>query len=147
VFLTASGQNHRPHAQKVRAMSSALVFPASKTREIATADPDVKEISKQAIEVLRHAAQLFAHSLFAKCHEEAVRHKHVTSSIRDFLAVVTQDEALHAMLAQFLKSTDSDSSAPEAEAEAEPEPEEEDEPNAPSEIEEILKRDLSDGDE
>ena len=125
--------------------SQALVFPASKTKEIATADPDVKEISKQSIELLRAAAQYFANSLFAKCFEEARRRKRQTADIRDFIAAVTNDDCLSAMLGQFLEkdarppeSSGSDADdASDAEGDADAADEEEEPPKKT--LEEILQ--------
>ena len=118
-------------------MSQALLFPASKTREIATADPDVKDIPKQSIELLRAAAQHFASSLFAKCFDEARRKKRQTADIRDFISAVTNDECLSAMLGQFLVQ---DRPSP---AQGDSEPEEDEEEDAPPKktLEEILRED------
>jgi histone H3/H4 len=121
-------------------MSAPLLFPSAKAREVAAADPDVKDISKQAVDMLRHAAQLFAHSLFTKCADEARHRKRLTASLRDFLAVVAREDGLRAMLGQFVAG----SGDPEVEIEAGPEEEDRDETDAPSEIEDILRRDSSD---
>lgn len=120
--------------------SQALVFPASKTKEIATADPDVKEISKQSIELLRAAAQYFANSLFAKCFEEARRRKRQTADIRDFIAAVTNDDCLSAMLGQFLEkdARPPESSGSDDDGDADADAEEEDEPPKKT-LEEILQ--------
>jgi hypothetical protein len=81
---------------------AALAFPASKMREIATADPDVKDIPKQSIELLRNAAEIFTQSLIAKCFDEARRRKRQTANLKDFMAVVSKDDVLSAMLGQFI---------------------------------------------
>jgi histone H3/H4 len=128
-------------------MSAAPVFPASKTKEIVTADPDVKEVSKQAIEVIRSAAQLFASSLFTKCADEARSRKRVTFNMRDFIAVVTREEPLQAMLGQFVRTAGPAGEPIEDEGhepESDKQEEDVDEPNNPeskSEIDDILRED------
>jgi histone H3/H4 len=124
-------------------MSKAFLFPTSKTREIANADPDMKDLGKQSVEVLRQASQFFAHALFTKCSEEARHHKRQTSNIRDFIAVVSGDDSLRAMLGPFLVSAAVDS-APSDDAPEEEEHDEPDDPRAASEIEDLLRRDSSD---
>lgn len=83
-------------------MKSATAFPQSKIKEIALTDPDVKDISKPAIEVLKNAAEIFAAQFFQKCFEQAHKGKRITSKISDFIAVVNRDEALNQMLNQFI---------------------------------------------
>lgn len=102
-------------------MTTPLVFPASKTREIAQADPDIKELSKQSIEILRGAAQYFAQGLFSKCFDEARHKKRQTANMSDFINAVNNDETLTMMLGPFF-----DRPAPEA-----PEPSDDD--DAPQE--------------
>lgn len=65
------------------------------------ADPDLKDIPKQAVDMLRSAAQLFAEDLFQKCVEGAKEKKRVTANMRDFEDVVRGDAVLSAMLGQF----------------------------------------------
>jgi histone H3/H4 len=136
-------------------MTNPLLFPASKMREIASADPDVKDISKQAIDVLRQASQLFAHSLLTKCHDEARRRKRLTTNFRDFLSVAMQDDALRPMLGPFIADIglppipDSDPSdadpdpdlEPDLEPDEEDQDEDEDDPRVPSAIDQLLSRD------
>jgi hypothetical protein len=84
--------------------------------------------------------------LFTKCFDEARRRKRQTANIRDFVAVVSQEDSLRAMLGQFLASPGS-VGPPLSDHEAAPEEEEHDEPDAPeavSEIEDILRQDSSD---
>jgi histone H3/H4 len=119
-------------------MSNPRLFPASKIRQIVSADPDVKDISKQSIEVLRQASQLFAHSLFTKCSEEARRHKRQTSNIRDFLSVVSEEDPFHVMLSQFLLTS------PPPSVEEEEQQDEPDDVIVESEIEDLLRGDPSD---
>lgn len=83
-------------------MKSATAFPQSKIKEIALTDPDVKDISKPAIEVLKNAAEIFAAQFFQKCFEEAHRGRRITSKINDFISVVNKDEVLNQMLSQFI---------------------------------------------
>lgn len=83
-------------------MKPGTVFPQSKIKEIALTDPDVKDISKPAIEVLKNAAEIFAAQFFQKCFEEAHKGKRITSKISDFVAVVNKDEVFHQMLSQFI---------------------------------------------
>jgi hypothetical protein len=59
-------------------MASALLFPASKMREIATAE---------------FVAQLFVHSLFAKSADEARKHNRMPATLRDFVSVVASSFA------------------------------------------------------
>ena len=73
-------------------------------------DPDVKELSKQSVELLRSAAQYFAENLFARCfdeagHRAAKNNKKQTQTIanmNDFLSAVQNDESLSMMLGPFL---------------------------------------------
>jgi len=83
-------------------MSKTTLFPHSKVKQIAFADPDLKDISKKGIDTLRMATEAFAQSLFSKCFDEAKKKKRTTSTIKDFLAAVEGDEALKAMLGQFI---------------------------------------------
>jgi histone H3/H4 len=130
-------------------MARALVFPASKTKEIVTADPDVREVSKQAIEVIRNAAQLFANHLFTKCADEARSRKRVTLNMRDFIAVVTREDALQAMLGQFIRTRGaagqrepSEDDGRETESdEQEEDADEPDDAESKSEIDDILRED------
>jgi histone H3/H4 len=123
-------------------------------REMVTADPDVKAVSKQALESLRSVAQLFAQSLLAKCADEARKRKRMTATLRDFVSVASQDEVLHAMLEQFLTTShEPDANAgPEREPEADADPDavEEDrdevDDDAPSEIDAILQRESDSSD-
>jgi hypothetical protein len=120
---------------------NALAFPGSKVREIVTADPDVKDIPKQSVEILRNAAEIFAQGLISKCFDEAHRKKRQTANIKDFIAVVSKDEILSAMLGQFMGSdshTLDEDHPPEEEAEevedVEKPVEEEEEPVAKEEL-------------
>lgn len=83
-------------------MSSLTKFPQSKIKEIVMADPDVKEISKQALEAMKNAAEIFAAQLFQKCFEEARKKKKTTCTINHFIEAVSKDEALNQMLQQFI---------------------------------------------
>lgn len=91
-------------------MTTPLVFPASKTKEIAMQDPDVKELSKQSVELLRSAAQYFAENLFARCFDEAghraaksnKKQTQTIANMNDFLSAVQNDESLSMMLGPFL---------------------------------------------
>ena len=65
------------------------------------ADPDLKDISKQAIDVLKNASQIFADQLFQKCFEESKDKKRVTANVNDFEDAVRTDPVLNAMLEQF----------------------------------------------
>ncbi|OHS93351.1 hypothetical protein TRFO_40366 [Tritrichomonas foetus] len=84
------------------AKQSSTVFPQSKIKEIALTDPDVKDIPKKGIETLKSAAEFFATYLFSKCFEEAHRNKRITANLSDFVSAVKKDDALNAMLGQFL---------------------------------------------
>ena len=84
------------------------LFPQSKCKEIATSDPDVKEISKQALDILRNSAEIFADQLFQKIFEETKRKKRVTANIQDFNSVVSKDPVLFQMLGQFFVSQESE---------------------------------------
>jgi hypothetical protein len=83
-------------------MTTAPVFPASQIKDIVMADPDIKSISKKGIEMFRVAAELFARSLLSKTFDDARRNKRVTADLRNFSAVVRNDQALSTMLAPFL---------------------------------------------
>ena len=80
----------------------ATSFQQSKIKEIALTDPDVKEITKQGVEVLKNSAEIFAGYLFQKCFEEAHRRKRTLAKIDDFINAVTKDDVLNVMLGQFL---------------------------------------------
>ncbi|KAH0788402.1 hypothetical protein GPJ56_007704 [Histomonas meleagridis] len=81
------------------------LFPQSKCKDIATSDPDVKEISKQAVDILRKSAEFFADQLLQKIFEEAKRKKRVTANIQDFNNVVSKDPVLLQMLGQFFSQS------------------------------------------
>ena len=83
-------------------MSNPLpVFPASKIKEIIFQDPDLKDIPKKGIEMLRIAAEQYVHYVFQKCAEEAKKKKRTTMNKKDFDMAVQNDPALKACLGQF----------------------------------------------
>ena len=125
-------------------MSSALLFPAGKTREIAMADPDVKDLPKQSVELLRAATQHFAHSLLTKCFDEARRKKRQTADMRDFFSAVANDDVLRAMFSPFMgrKEDESDEAEETHESGSGYEEEREDELESDGEAEETPRKTL-----
>ena len=121
-------------------MSDLPVFPASKINQIVSQDPDLKSIPKKGIEILRVAAEQFAHLLFQKCSDEAKKKKRTTMNKRDFELAVQNDPALRACLGQFFISpeTQKDESKGEDKPEAEEEKSKEDEEPEEEEIHEDL---------
>ena len=129
-------------------MSKSLpVFPASKIKEIVMQDPDLKDLPKKAVEMLRVAAEQYVHYVFQKCSEEAKKKKRTTMNRKDFDAAILNDPALKACLGQFYL-TDEELENPPKE---EPEPlnfnEEEQHNEAPPEEEEIHEDNPGEGDD
>ena len=87
-------------------MTNAPIFPASKIKEIIMQDPDLKDIPKKGIEMLRVAAEQYVHYIFQKCSEEAKKKKRTTMNKKDFDAAIQNDPALRACLGQFYITED-----------------------------------------
>ena len=83
-------------------MSNKQIFPISKVKEIAMMDPDLKDISKKGIDVLRLATEQFSKYLIQKCFEESKKKKKITCTIKEFYSAIQNDDALNIFLNQFL---------------------------------------------
>ena len=119
-------------------MSKPLpVFPASKIKEIVMQDPDLKDIPKKAIEMLRVAAEQYVHYVFQKCAEEAKKKKRTTMNRKDFDAAILNDPALKACLYQFYLTEEEQENPPKEEPGPLNLDEEEPANDAPPEEEEI----------
>lgn len=84
--------------------SPNISFPASKAKQIIMTDPDVKDINKKAVDLVRNAAFAFTEQLITKVFEETHKKNRKTANFNDFLAAVRNDEQLHTILGQFVKS-------------------------------------------
>ncbi|EAX98699.1 hypothetical protein TVAG_333630 [Trichomonas vaginalis G3] len=77
-------------------------FPASKIKEIITQDPDLKDIPKKGIDMLRVAAEEFARYTFKKINEESKKKGKAKMTSQHFVAAINNDPALKAILGQFI---------------------------------------------
>lgn len=119
--------------------SPNISFPASKAKQIIMTDPDVKDINKKAVDLVRNAAFAFTEQLITKVFEETHKKNRKTANFNDFLAAVRNDEQLHTILGQFVKSKDK--AEEESENEEETKNEEEQESENHTEEEEIKESD------
>ena len=79
-----------------------MSFQVSKVKEVISQDPDVKEITKPAVELVARCTEEFVSFLFSAIFDETKKRRKVTAEMRDFVAAVKNDPALSAMLGQFL---------------------------------------------